>query len=366
MSRTLEREGYKVEEAPAAMVALTCLDTQPYDAVLTDLLMPDMDGLELLLEIRKRDADVPVIIMTGMPDMSSAMRALEYGANQYLIKPAETGLLVATINRLVRHGRLSRLRREAEALLRHSTIPFDVHSLKKSFASCMDSLWMAYQPIVRAADGQVAGYEALMRSKVPELPHPGAMLDAAERLNRLQELGRIVRGRAAEPYLGDPVDGLLFVNLHPTDLEDLALRSQTSPLSRIASQVVLEITERASLDHKNDLREQVAELREMGFRIAVDDIGAGYAGLSTFALLEPDIVKLDMSLVRGIDSNATKRRIVASLKELCQQMNILVVAEGVETEAERQTVTELGCDLLQGYLFAKPGPAFPEISIAPS
>src|SRR6185436_13158515 len=140
----------------------------------------------------------------------------------------------------------------------------------------------------------VFGYEALLRTNEPSLPHPGAVLDAATRLGRLEELGRIIRNRAAGPMLANPTDtARLFVNLHVTDLLDPLLSSPNSPLAAISTRVVLEITERSSLDEVRDVRARVAALREMGYSIAVDDLGAGYAGLTSFTLLEPEIVKLD-------------------------------------------------------------------------
>jgi EAL domain-containing protein (putative c-di-GMP-specific phosphodiesterase class I) len=87
----------------------------------------------------------------------------------------------------------------------------------------------------------------------------------------------------------------------------------------------------------------------------VDDLGAGYAGLTSFAALEPDVVKLDMALVRGVDREPIKHRLVGSMTRLCRDLGILVVAEGVETSAEKEALQELGCDLLQGYLFGRPG-----------
>lgn len=361
LSRFLRHAGYAVDETGDAASVLRMLTEEMYDGVLTDISMPEIDGLELLREIRKRDLEVPVVLVTGRPALETAVRAMEYGANHYLIKPAEPGEVLRVVKQMVQLGRMARVRREAEALVRNSSVPFDRDALDNSFNQVLDTLWMAYQPIVRASDNGVAGFEALLRSDIPELPHPGAVLDAAQRLNRLRDLGRVVRERATLAFVAQHRTEMLFVNLHPNDLTDLALKVPNAPLSQIASQVVLEITERASLDHVGDVRAHVAELRALGFRIAVDDIGAGYAGLSTFALLEPEIVKLDMSLVRGIDSQPTKQRIVKSLKELCRDMGIMVVAEGVETPAEHRVLLDLGCDLFQGYLFARPARPFPSI-----
>jgi EAL domain-containing protein (putative c-di-GMP-specific phosphodiesterase class I) len=160
-------------------------------------------------------------------------------------------------------------------------------------------------------------------------------------------------------------DAALFLNLHPLDLADESLFDSLSPLTRLAERVVLEVTERAAIEQVDGVERRVSRLRERGFRIAVDDLGAGYAGLSSFALLEPEIVKLDVSLLRDIDQSPVKQKLVASMTALCKDMGFLVVAEGIETSAERDCVVALGCDLLQGYLFARPGRPFPSATWGP-
>ena len=147
------------------------------------------------------------------------------------------------------------------------------------------------------------------------------------------------------------------MNLHARDLADESLTSPDSPLSKIAHRVVLEITERASLNEVRDVRPKIAELRAMGYRIAIDDLGAGYAGLGSFTVLEPEVVKIDMALVRDVDKHPMKKRLIGSIASFCRDMGMLVVGEGVETEEERQALLEVGCGLLQGYLIGRPGRA---------
>src|SRR5690606_33957080 len=118
------------------------------------------------------------------------------------------------------------------------------------------------------------------------------------------------------------------------------------PLTKVAQRIVLEITERTSLEGHTDIRYRVAELRELGFKVAIDDLGGGHARMGTFTPLDTDFVKLDMSLVRGIDRQPLKQRLVRSLTELCRDHGTQVIGEGVETEAEAQTLADLGCDLL--------------------
>jgi EAL domain-containing protein (putative c-di-GMP-specific phosphodiesterase class I) len=290
----------------------------------------------------------------------TAVQALEYGAMHYLSKPVGSRELESTIDKAVRLHRMARVRQQAAELLGHGAQARDRAGLEASFDRAMQSLWMAYHPIVRARDGSLFGYEALLRSTEPTLPHPGAVIDAAERLGCTDLLGRTIRERATLPMRACKNGESLFVNLHVTDLLDPTLSSPTAPLSKIADRVVLEITERASLDLVKDARNRIARLREMGFRIAIDDMGAGYAGLSSFALLEPEIIKLDMSLIRDVHQSATKQRVVRSMTDLAKDMGMLIVAEGIEVVEERDVLVELGCDLLQGFLFARPGKPFPE------
>ncbi len=363
LARLLRLRGYEPKTATSAAAAIELVQTERFDVVLSDIAMPGMDGIELLRNIRDTDLVVPVILITGAPAVSTAVDAVEYGAFRYLTKPVENDDLVATVEKAVRYHRMARMKARAAELLGTETAgPGDRAGLEVSFERALETLWIAYQPIVDARNRRVFGHEALLRSSEPSLPHPGAVIDAALRLEQLDVLGRSIRARAAGPVAENPAAGALFVNLHVRDLLDPTLTAPESPLSRIASRVVLEITERAALDEVGDVRPRIARLREMGFRIAIDDLGAGYSGLTSFAQLEPEVVKLDMSLVRGIDSSATKQKVVRSMSSLCRDMGMLVVAEGVETPAERDALVELGCDLLQGYLFAKPSRPFPQIS----
>jgi EAL domain-containing protein (putative c-di-GMP-specific phosphodiesterase class I) len=234
-----------------------------------------------------------------------------------------------------------------------------LRELEAKLERCLATLTLHFQPIVHAASRARFGYEALLRSSDKSLPHPGAILDAAERLERTATLGRNVRAQAARVIASAPIErGLMFVNLHLLDLFDKQLLSPFAPLSKVASRVVLEITERTSVEGRIDLRYRVAELRELGFRIAIDDLGGGHARMGTFSPLDTDFVKLDMSLVRDVDKHQMKQRLIRSVTQLCREQGIQVIGEGVETEAELEVLVDLGCDLLQGYVIARPGMPF--------
>jgi EAL domain-containing protein (putative c-di-GMP-specific phosphodiesterase class I) len=361
IQRLLRAAGREVVVAHDGKAAADAVVDRPFDVIITDINLPGMSGVDLLRLVRSHDLDVPVILMTGAPSLETAMEALSLGALQYLPKPTSNETLVAAVARASLLHRLARAKRGALELGSGTHLVGDRAGLEAGFERALETMWMAFQPIVGADGRSLFGYEALMRSNEPSLPHPGAVLEAAERLGRLAELGRRVRGLSAASFERAPAGALLFVNLHTRDLLDPALYDPDAPLARFSHRVVLELTERASLDDVGDASARVARLRAAGFRIAIDDLGAGYAGLSSFASLEPEIVKLDMSLVRGVHGSPIRRRLVASMTALCEEMRMQVVAEGIETAEERECIVSLGCGLLQGYLFAKPGPPFPSI-----
>jgi EAL domain-containing protein (putative c-di-GMP-specific phosphodiesterase class I) len=360
--RMLRGVGYQVEAFTSAREAIKRVSAGGVHVVVSDISMPEMTGVELLRTIRAYDADLPVVLVTGLPAIDSATDAVEYGAFKYIVKPFEPEVLRSAVERARKLYRLARMKREALKLLGSNAISADRAGLESSFYSALDSMWMAFQPILRATDRSVFGYEALLRTEEPTLIRPDLVVDAAERLNVLPTLGRKVRQLAAAAMSKASPDAALFLNLHPLDLADEELFDALAPLTQLASRVILEVTERAAIEEVDGVERRVSQLRERGFRIAVDDLGAGYAGLSSFALLEPEIVKLDVSLLRDIDQSPVKQKLVASMTALCKDMGFLVVAEGIETPAERDCVVSLGCDLLQGFLFARPGRPFPTAS----
>ncbi len=361
-ARAIEAAGFEVEQASTGQQALAALAGKDFDVIVTDITMPEMTGIELVRAVRERDLDVPVIMVTGSPTVESATSAVEYGALRYLVKPIEGKVLVENVERAAKLRRVARLKREAvEYLGAAEKLVGDQAGLEASLARGMQTLWMAYQPILDAATRRVVAYEALVRTREPTIPHPGALFSIAERLDRVAEVGRAIRAHVAATLSERPPEVDIFINLHPTDLLDEELFSTSAPLSAFARQIVLEVTERVALDHRSDVPARIERLRNLGFRIAIDDLGAGYAGLSYFALLTPDVVKLDISLVRNIHQEKIKQKLVGSFTSLCRELGMSVVAEGIETAEERETVVALGADLLQGYLFAKPGPPFPEV-----
>ncbi|MCA9681709.1 MAG: EAL domain-containing protein [Myxococcales bacterium] len=363
---SLTRAGFEVTTAADGPSAEARLKDGPFDVIVSDIGMPGSDGVSLLRAVRKQDLDVPVILITGDPQVNTAIEAVELGAMKYLTKPFRIAELVELVGRAELMHRLARLERQSLRLLDQdrALLAADRAGLEANFSRALAEVWMAFQPIVDWSGRRVFGYEALLRCKDPVLCGPMPMLDAAERLGAMQALGRTVRRKVATAIAERSDEALFFVNLHPSDLEDPDLYDPHAPLTAHASRVILEITERAQLDVGDEVVAQVQRLRALGYRLAIDDLGAGYSGLRSYVQLSPEIVKLDGALIRGADEDPRRREVIAAMVDLSQRMGNQVILEGVETRSELQAVVQLGANLLQGYALARPGWPWPQVDFS--
>ncbi|MCF2870795.1 EAL domain-containing protein [Octadecabacter sp. G9-8] len=211
---------------------------------------------------------------------------------------------------------------------------------------------IALQPILRLQDQGVAGYEALCRfSPTPYRP-PNFWFDdaAAVGLQVALELHVI---EVALALLADlPAACYLAVNTSPATLATGRISPLVEAVGR--DRVVVEITEHAAIDDLDVLLMEIDRLRDLGARIAVDDAGAGYSGLQQIIRLRPDVIKLDMSLTQDVDKDLARRSLASAMVQFAQDTKAHVVAEGIETEAEMQTLRMLGVELGQGYYLGRP------------
>ena len=214
-------------------------------------------------------------------------------------------------------------------------------------------VYIDYHPIVRADTREIFGYEALARGVMRSLRSPEVMFDVAAEADLLWELSRLCRARALEGIetrLGP--EQLLFLNVDPHDFSDPAFSEDEVS---VPERVVIEITERTAIKDYPKFRERLRAFRERGFRFAVDDAGSGYAGLGSIANLEPDFIKLDISLINAIDTNFIKQNLVETMVRFANDHGAMVIAEGVERAEEFKTVQDLGVHLVQGFFLHRPG-----------
>lgn len=347
LSRELVDRRYAPTVVDDGAQAIDALVRNRFDLLFLDAELPGMGMADLVSVVRAYDIQVAIISFSSRPPPK------EPGTLEYLRKPVSSTALDALIARIKTKRAMPHPRTEFV-----SEPPSSGTLRVANFERALQQLWIAFQPIVSDQGRTVFGYEALMRSHEPTMRSPLEILDAAERLERLPELGQRVRGLAATAFFGAPDSTTLFVKLHSRDLLDPGLYDNTSPLAAMADRVVLELTERATLEHVGEVRPRLSVLRFQGFRVAIDDLGTGYAGLTSFDSVEPEFVKLDMSLIRNIHLSPVRSRLVESMLDVCRDLKIRVVAEGIETKEELDALSKLGCELFQGYLFARPATAF--------
>jgi EAL domain-containing protein (putative c-di-GMP-specific phosphodiesterase class I) len=227
-----------------------------------------------------------------------------------------------------------------------------------------DEVRTFFQPIVDMRDASILGYEALTRG--PEgspLQSPLHLFEVAAEADLVFELDRLCRRRALVNSRGMPEAAKLFINILPSSMYDPDFHSEDlvkrlSGLGLNPEQMVFELTEKYAIENYSLFGEAVSNFTEMGFSIAVDDIGAGHSGLEKIAHLNPRYLKFDMELVREIHTSYVRREMVRALKILADRMGSTVIAEGIERPEEQNTLLELGIDYGQGFLLGRPAPLF--------
>jgi EAL domain-containing protein (putative c-di-GMP-specific phosphodiesterase class I) len=220
---------------------------------------------------------------------------------------------------------------------------------------------MAFQPIVDVSQGKVWGYEALVRGIDGQ--GAGWVLGQIDETNRYK-FDQACRVKAIE------LAGALFpdreiklsINFMPNAVYEPAacIRATLEAAHRVGfahRQIMFEFTENERMIDVPHVQRIISEYRKQGFVTALDDFGAGYAGLNLLASFQPDLIKLDMDLVRGIASSPARQTIIACVTAMARELGIAVLAEGIETEVELAALRAAGIQLFQGYLFAKPAVA---------
>ena len=243
----------------------------------------------------------------------------------------------------------------SDALIRRQRIERALHG-----AIDNDELSLVYQPIIELKSGKIKAYEALLRWCSPELGviSPEEFVPVAEECGLIATIGNWVLKQATNEAAGWPSDVQICVNVSPAQMRDSRL--VTTVLECLddsglePGRLAIEITEGVFPDSNEHLAKALFFLHDLGIEIALDDFGTGYSSLSYLLKFPFSKIKIDRSFVDGIDESFGKTRIVRAVVELARALGFKVVAEGLETEGQLRTIRELECDLVQGYLFARP------------
>ncbi|MEO8184061.1 MAG: EAL domain-containing protein [Deltaproteobacteria bacterium] len=353
-SRTLKLHGLEPTWVGDATSALSELRQRNYDVIVSDIMLPDHSGLDLLRHVRNSDPDLPMVLVTGMPNLDSAIDAVALGAFRYLVKPVSNDRLIGCIAQAQRTRQVARLREEA-LNKSHAFGSTGEAELSRAFERALEPLWIAYQPIIRWPGRAIYAYQALVRSDEPSLALPSALLSAAERLGRSQELSRAVRRSVAKTARGLPSGTRVLVNSSAHDLLDSDLYSASTPLGAVATRVTLDLPGSAAALTSAELGDRVRQLKGLGYRIAVGINSGACWDMSRFEVLEPDIVKVDVSRGDSDHQPATQRQALEHAAHWCEARGRELVIEGVERDDERNRLHSLGCSLFQDCLFTHPG-----------
>ncbi len=260
----------------------------------------------------------------------------------------------------------TQIRRLVESTLRRAQ--FELSRRRHEQAATLEqilfdrSVTTVDEPIVRLSDNKPIGYEGRSRGPVGSgLEGPLSLFAVAERRDLEYELDALCRQQALRNATHLEKGLKLFLNILPTsfhhpDFEPARVQQLLDEIGLAPKDVVLEISERQSISNFHIFREAIDRFSKLGFAIALDDVGTGYSSLEATMELSPEFLKIDMSLVRGIDQDPQKQELMSGLQKLARRMHASIVAEGIETQAELDTVTGLGVDCGQGYLLGRGAP----------
>jgi EAL domain-containing protein (putative c-di-GMP-specific phosphodiesterase class I)/FixJ family two-component response regulator len=340
---------------------------QPDVAVL-DVLMPGGGGLRAALGIREVSPRTRMLAYSAASDRSSVVQMLRSGTRGYLLKGAPAQDLLDGLRRCAEGATAL-----SEGLSDH--LIAEMGELGRAERACNDAARAryerlsqllqpggssaTYQPVVHLRTGCVAGYEALTDFTQEPAFTTEDIFREAHQVGLGVELelhtARLaVAGFQAE--LERSPTTYLAVNASPGLLYRPALLEALSELP--PDRVIVEITEQRQFDSYDQLRETVCLVHERGLRVAVDDMGSGFAGLQRLVDVRPEIVKLDRALTSEIDTDPPRRALVTAMRQFADDMGITVVAEGIEREEQLVVLRDIGIDCGQGYLLGRPAPLF--------
>jgi EAL domain-containing protein (putative c-di-GMP-specific phosphodiesterase class I) len=331
--------------------------------ILLDLLMPEMDGIQLLRLLGERKCKASIVLMSGVGKriLESAERLaqiLGLSIVGHLQKPLRVDELREVLKRLPKP--------EAPKVV-HPSPPYVIRREELRNALDRDEFVVHYQPQIDIATARAIGVEALVRWQHPTqgLIFPDSFIGHAERFGLIDELGWVVANRAMSEMsqfangnghdfrlsLNASVDSLFDLNF-PDILESIAAKHSVAP-----SSVTVEITETCEIKELSRTLDILTRLRMKQFRLAIDDFGTGYAMMRQFKTIAATELKIDKSFVHGMLGDDRNCIMVQKTIEMGHELGMQVVAEGVETQEQLDLLRANGCDSVQGYFFSRPIPA---------
>jgi EAL domain-containing protein (putative c-di-GMP-specific phosphodiesterase class I)/DNA-binding NarL/FixJ family response regulator len=352
-----------VGEAADAAEAVELARTHQPDIAILDVRMPKGGGPEGAQLIGMFSGGTRVLAFSASATAPQIVAMIEAGASGYLVKGGDPSEVITAVRTIAAGDVYLPAKISATVLeyLRDSLVAGGQRMLQRSrLQTLVDdvlrdrALAMHYQPIVQLTTGQVVGYEALARIDSPRQQPPNRWFADAAAVGRLAELEQLAVTTALGELHQLPTGTFLAVNVTPDTAgsRDLQTLFEGAALDRI----VLEVTEHSEVTDYTVLANALTPLRARGLRIAIDDVGAGYSSMAHVVQLAPEIIKLDRSFTAGIDTHQARRSLIAAMGTYAHDTGAQVLAEGIETLTELETMRSLNVALGQGYYLGRPQP----------
>lgn len=370
----LQHEGYQTLTAGSGEEALQLVAQQPPDLILLDIMMPGMDGYEVASQLKgdETTAGIPIIMLSALSEPSARVNGLEAGAEEFISKPVERVELWLRVRNLLRLKTRGDWVSHSRELAQRPT-GMNVHDLARqdlenALRQAVEhhEFTLHYQPKVEVASGRLCALEALLRWERPDYGavSPAVFVPILESLGLIVPVGRWVIEQVcrqiAEWQQGPigPVEVSVNVSGHQliegdliADIARLLKQNQVEP-----HWLEVELTEGSLMENTQHTIASLQRLHTMGVKISIDDFGTGYSSLAYLRRFPIDTLKIDIAFIREVTSNPQDAAITRTIIELAHSLNLRVVAEGVETQAQLAFLKEAGCDQIQGYLFSRPLP----------
>ena len=372
--KLLKAEGFDVTGAENGAQGLNAAVSNLPDVIICDVMMPELDGYGVLIALRSNPvtATLPFVFLTGKAERSEMRQGMELGADDYLTKPFTKAELVGAIaSRLKKQEAVAEqyntLRSQSSALI--PDVADKLQQIKTSLCDALEreEFQLYYQPQVNVQTGKIMSAEALIRWLHPQkgLISPAQFIPSAEATGFIVQLGEWVLQTACrqmQVWQNSGFSGLrVAVNLSARQFHQPDLSSRIAQiLAEIGlepSSLELELTESLMVEDAPSAIATLQQLKSLGVSISIDDFGTGYSSLSYLAQYPFDTLKIDRCFISNITHDRTNAAIVKAIIEMAHSLCLEVIAEGVETKAEKDFLWRYKCDTMQGYLFSPPLPA---------
>lgn len=356
LAMLLETKGYGVYVASSGKEAIEKANCNNLDLILLDLILPDLEGFEVCRRLKegKTTHQIPIIIVSSRYLSEDKVEGLYLGADDYLAKPFDHEELFARMEAVMRRGTLGGFDDSG-----HGTEKI-VLELRKIIDE--ELIMSFYQPVYLLKPMKLYGFEVLSRPRTQSiLSNPELLFKAALQFGLYPDL-EILSWRKAVNKIAPQLklsDHKLFLNCNPYLVEGpkfLTVKSIFDESQILPENVIFEITERSAIVDFKAFYECLKHYRECNFKIAVDDVGGGYASLEAIVETRPEVVKIDRHIVSDLKSDDFKKSIIKFIVAFCKENHIMSIAEGIETKEDLRAVMDLGVDAGQGYFLCRPTP----------